>query len=84
MRQLFVEFDQVEIEELLAKYNYEMFNKANKYEGEITVLDSVDVNAIVSDMKFDSQITCTINENGMVTVEYPYNVCKLESRDLIN
>jgi hypothetical protein len=84
-RTLDIHKHETEIRDLLTKYKYNMINKANSYEGEITTLNEHDVNHIVGDMKMSESLKAKmwINEDGMVVVEYPNNVCRLESGELI-
>lgn len=73
-----------EVRSLLTKYEFEMFNRANDHEGEITILNEKDINDIIGDMHMGTiSAVVEVDENDMVIVKYPYNVCKLESRGLI-
>jgi hypothetical protein len=86
MRELDPTYDEKEIKELLGKYKFEMYNKANNHEGEITTLDENDIRHILRDMRMSNLFKSKmhVDDNGMVVVEYPFNVCRMESRELIN
>jgi hypothetical protein len=85
MRELDPTYDEKEIKELLGKYKFEMYNKANNHEGEITTLDENDIRHILRDMRMSNLFKSKmhVDDNGMVVVEYPFNVCRMESRELI-
>lgn len=71
--------DIAEIIEVLSKYDYNMINKENNYEGEITTLNEKDIDDILWDMSKGT--TIEEDDNGMIIVRYPHNVCILESRN---
>jgi hypothetical protein len=72
--------DKQEIKEILSKYEWEMFNRANKFEGEITTLNERDIDDIAGDMRLGSLSPTLKEENNIFILEYPNNVCRLESR----
>jgi len=78
MKRLIVESD---IREALSMYEFEMFNVKNNHMGEITTLDTKDIDDILYDMR--NGITVEVDEEGKVFVTYPHNICRLESRGKI-
>jgi predicted RNA-binding Zn-ribbon protein involved in translation (DUF1610 family) len=70
-----------EIKTELPKFEFMMFNRANR-EGELTLLDQKDIDDILFDL--NRGVKANYDENGMIVITYPYNVCRLESRNLIS
>ena len=65
--------DKDEAVKLLLNKQFKMYNKANGYKGEITVLNEKDVNDILGDAPL------IVTDGKKTVIEYPYNVCKMES-----
>lgn len=74
-----------ELKEVLSKYHFEMFRKVNDHKGEMTTLDEKDIKDIYGDMgkKLHPAPDVYIDGSGMVVIQYAYNLCRLESRELI-
>jgi hypothetical protein len=75
--------DENMIRNLLSKYEFEMFNRANNQKGEMTTLNEKDIDDIIGDMYMGSiSVVIQVDDNEMVIVKYPSDVCRLESRGL--
>jgi hypothetical protein len=76
--------DLAEVRDLLSKYEFEMFNRANSQKGEITTLDKKDIDDIIGDMysRYGGAVI-HVDDNDMVIIKYPSDVCRLESRSII-
>lgn len=65
--------DRDEVFKLLLNKKFKMYNKANNHKGELTVLDKEDVDNILG----DGPLIAT--DGKKTVVEYPFNLCKMES-----
>lgn len=72
--------EESEIRDQLAKYEFNMLNRKNRYSGEITTLDEKDINDITKDLRLGPLApVVSLSDEGVLEVVYPNNVCKLIS-----
>jgi hypothetical protein len=71
--------DKEQVKELLESFVFNMKNKMNNHEGELTTLDEKDITDIVIDARLGGMGPKVETDGEKVVVTYPFNVCTLES-----
>lgn len=69
------DYEKEDFYKFLSQYDYIMYNKENNYKGELTELNRKDS----EDIYYDNPSLYFTEDGEKFIIEYPYNVCKLES-----
>lgn len=69
-----------ELRKFLKSHKFMMFNRINRYNGEITTLDEKDIDNIFYDLTLGN-LAPVVNHklDGTLVIQYPDNVCRLVS-----